>query len=158
MRIRKHEPVKDVLKEDDIMLAAKIADALAHPARIRMLRHILAENLARRPVTNKDLVLVFDYAQATVSQHISKLLIGGLLDMRKKGTSSCYYARIGRLSVFSDTLKKIETPNEINEINETPSTEFYGPQGATVELDDELNPEYTDEPEIDPNDETPSFL
>ena len=158
MRIRKHGPLDKVLNEDDIMTTAKIADALAHPVRIRMLRYILTENLARRPVTNKDLVIAFDYAQATVSQHISKLLTGGLLDARKKGTSSCYYARIGRLSVFADTLKKIETSGDGNRIDEIPQTGLYDSQGATVELDDELYTDYSDEPEMDSSGETPSFL
>ena len=158
MRIRKLGPVDETLNEDDIMLAAKIADALAHPARIRMLRYILTENLARRPVTNKDLVLAFDYAQATVSQHISKLILGGLLDVRKKGTSSCYFARIGRLSIFADTLKKIETPGEGGGISELLRTNFYNTENASIELDDELVTEYSDEPEIVTNEDTPSFL
>ena len=138
MRIRKPGPVDDKLSDDDIMIAAKIADALAHPARIRMLRYILKENIARRSVTNKDLVLVFDYAQATVSQHISKLLVGGLLDVKKKGTSSLYFARIGRLSMFADMLKKIEKPGEGSETSGLQRAEFYNPGGA-VELDDDLN-------------------
>ena len=137
------------------MVAAKTADALAHPLRIRVLRYILAENLARRPVTNKDLVQSFDYAQATISQHVSKLLMSGLLEVRKKGTSSYYYADIGKLSVFADTLKKIETPNYQPE---SLRTEVYDTLNVTVELDDELSQDYSDEPEIDTDKDTPSFL
>ena len=109
MRIRKEAPVDLLFDDEDIVVAAKISDALAHPVRIRMLRFILKENLARRTVTNKDLVFAFDYAQATISQHLSKLVIGGLIDVRKKGTSSCYFARVGRLSYFAETLKKLES-------------------------------------------------
>ena len=119
MRIRKHGFVDESLKDDEILTAARAADALAHPARIRMLRFILTENLARRTVTNKDLVREFDYAQATISQHVSKLLVGDLIEMKKKGTSSCYFAKIGRVSLFVDTLKKIETPGSA--ANEMPN-------------------------------------
>lgn len=118
MRIRKQGPVDDVLKEEDFLTAAKVADALAHPVRIRMLRFILAENLARRTVSNKDLVREFDYAQATISQHMSKLITGGLIEVKKKGTSSYYFAKVGKLSVFAETLKKIEGPANTNEMPE----------------------------------------
>ena len=116
MRIRKQGPIDEGLREDEVLAAAMAADALAHPVRIQMLRFILRENLARRTVANKDLVREFDYAQATISQHISKLVIGDLIEVQKKGTSSCYYAKIGKLTVFSETLKKIETPGPVNDI------------------------------------------
>ena len=116
MRIRKHGPADEAINNEEIMTVAKISDALAHPARIRMLRFILAENLSRRIVTNKDLVNVFDYAQATISQHLSKLMQGGLLDVKKRGTSSCYYVRVGRLSAFTAILKKIDPGNDGGEM------------------------------------------
>ena len=118
MRIRKQEPAnKDkTLSNEEILAAAKMADALAHPARIRMLKYILAENIARRSVTNKDLVKVFDYAQATISQHLSKLIIGGLLEVRKRRTSSYYYVLIGKLSTFTEILKRIDPANEGDEL------------------------------------------
>ena len=141
MRIRKQGPFDEVIKDEDILAAAKIADALAHPARIRMLRYILTENIARRTVTNKDLVNTFSYAQATISQHVSKLLIGGLLDVRKRGTSSCYFARIGMLTLFTEILKKLEAPGEAGEMPDLRSN-VYNTEDVVVELDDELNPEY----------------
>ena len=116
LRIRKKGPADAALSKEDIKTAATISDALAHPARIEMLRYILGENLERRTVTNKDLVKVFDYAQATISQHLSKLIIGGLLDVKKKGTSSCYFVHIGRISAFVDILKKIDSSREEGEV------------------------------------------
>ena len=116
MRIRKQGPIDEGLRDEEVLAAAMAADALAHPVRIQMLRFILKENLARRTVANKDLVREFDYAQATISQHISKLVIGDLIEVQKKGTSSCYYAKIGKLTVFSETLKKIETPEPANDM------------------------------------------
>ena len=116
MRIRKQGPADAALNNNEIMTVAKVSDALAHPARVRMLRFILTENLARRTVTNKDLVKTFEYAQATISQHLSKLMLGGLLDMKKRGTSSCYYVRVGRLSAFTAILKKIDPGNDAGEM------------------------------------------
>ena len=109
MRIRKKEPVDTGLNNEEILFAARVSDALAHPARIRMLRYIMAENFARRLVTNKDLVTVFDYAQATVSQHLARLAKGGLIESQKRGTSCCYFACVGRLTTFTETLKKIDS-------------------------------------------------
>jgi len=127
-------PVDAVLNDEEVMSAAKISDALAHPVRIRMLRYILKENLARRTVTNKDLVNVFNYAQATISQHISKLMIGGLLEMQKKGTSSCYYARVGKLLAYTEIIKKIDRQEVDSEMPEFLRTQFFEPETATSNL------------------------
>jgi ArsR family transcriptional regulator len=109
MRIRKNLADNTTLTDDEVFAAAKVADALAHPARIRMLQFILAENIARRKVTNKDVVAAFEYSQATVSQHLSKLVIGGVLETRKQGTSTCYYAHPGTLVSYSKTVLKISS-------------------------------------------------
>jgi|GEM_PF-138532 len=164
MRIRKHWPDDVVLKDEDIINTAKIADALAHPVRIRMLRYILTENIARREVTNKDLVATFDYAQATISQHVSKLLIGGLIEMKKKRTSSCYYARIGKLTQFIETLKKIDSQSESNEMPDFLRIGFYDAGEAILKLDeldelgDELIPAYFDEAPDGNFEDSMSFL
>jgi len=145
MRIRKKRLVDDFLNDEEILATARIADALTHPVRIMMLRYILMENLARHTVTNKDLVAVFGYAQATISQHLEKLKIGGLLDVQKKGTSSCYYARVGKLSTFIETLKKIEPLEEDSGMPGFLRTDFLGSENLGVELDEELQPDYYDD-------------
>ena len=53
MRLRKE---LDEMQEKDILLMAKISDALAHPARIKIFRYIMAQNKKRDRVCNKDLV------------------------------------------------------------------------------------------------------
>ena len=141
MRIRKHDSADTALRDEDILAAAKVSDALAHPVRIRMLRYILTENLARRPVTNKDIVNEFDYAQATVSQHLSKLLLGGLLEVQKRGTSSCYFARVGRLSNYTDTLKRIESNGVGADMPDFLRSDFYAPGNAGSDSREELYPE-----------------
>jgi len=158
MRIRKKGPEDAVFSDEDIIAAAKISDALAHPARIRILRYILTENVSRRNVTNKDLVIAFDYAQATISQHLSKLLIGGLVDVRKKGTSSCYFARIGRLSSYTEILKKIESRGEEEEMPDFLRAELFETDDDDVELIDEMNPEFFEASMDEDFDEAPRYL
>jgi ArsR family transcriptional regulator len=102
MRIRKD--VTDTMDEEFNQIA-KTSDALAHPVRIKIFRYILRCNSERKPVRNKDLVEVFPFAQATISQHMNKLIIGGLVDRRAEGTSAYYYANIGTIGRYSQQLK-----------------------------------------------------
>jgi len=131
MRIRRNTPVDTALNDEEFLAVAKISDALAHPVRIRLLRYILTENLARRTVTNKDLVGAFSYAQATISQHVSKLIIGGLLEAQSKGTSSCYFARVGKLLAYTETIKKIDTRAAESEMPEFLRTQFFEPEDTS---------------------------
>jgi ArsR family transcriptional regulator len=104
VRIRKNE---EQLSGSDESRIAAASDALAHPARIRMYRYILKNNLQNIPVRNKDIVAEFSYSQATVSQHLNKLLIGGLIEAQSKGTSTYYYAHIGGVTEYIEALRKI---------------------------------------------------
>ena len=81
MRLRKDN---DEIMENEILLIANVSDALAHPARIKIFRYIMQSNKAMVTVCNKDLVANFDYAQATISQHIKKLVQSGLVEVKKK--------------------------------------------------------------------------
>ena len=53
MRLRK-DP--DEMLEEEILLIARVSDALAHPARIRIFKYIMQSNRAMVLVCNKDLV------------------------------------------------------------------------------------------------------
>ena len=105
MRLRK-EP--DGLQEEDILLIAKVSDALAHPARIKIYRFIMNGNKERRKVCNKDVVEAFDYSQATISQHIKKLVTSGLLEVQKYDRFSYYYANLGVLMKYLDATRKFD--------------------------------------------------
>ena len=105
MRLRKHP---DDMQEQDILLIARISDALAHPARIKMFRYIMTENKEFRKVCNKDLVEHFDYAQATVSQHIKKLVDAGLLQTQKIDRNTFYYVHLGTLNDYLTATRKFE--------------------------------------------------
>ena len=63
MRIRK---TRDTFEEKDIEMIARVSDALAHPVRLKLFRHIMQCNKTMETVCNKDLVAAFDYAQATI--------------------------------------------------------------------------------------------
>lgn len=104
MRIRKDT---DTFLENEITLIAKASDALAHPLRVELFSYIYAQNMQSKRVCNKDLVAEFGYAQATISQHMKKLLISELISAEKKNTSSYYFVNIGMLQKYLDAVKKL---------------------------------------------------
>ena len=105
MRLRK-EP--NEMQEEEVLLIAQVSDALAHPARIKIYRFIMKCNKERLPVCNKDVVAAFDYSQATISQHIKKLIDAELVQMQKNDKFSMYYANFGILMKYLDATKKFE--------------------------------------------------
>lgn len=105
MRLRKEA---DDMQEEEILLVAKVSDALAHPARIKIYRFIMKNNRERITVCNKDVVAAFDYSQATISQHIKKLVQAGLVEVKKDDKFSIYFANIGILMKYLDATKKFE--------------------------------------------------
>lgn len=105
MRLRKQS---DALAETEIELMAKVSDALAHPARIKIFRFIMRCNKERMLVCNKDVVQEFDYAQATISQHLKTLVHSGLVDAQKKEKYTYYFVNIGVLMNYLDITKKFE--------------------------------------------------
>jgi predicted transcriptional regulator len=65
---------------------AAIAKALAHPARIAILQHVLQV----QQCVNGELVKEIGLAQATVSQHLKELKQLGILQGTVEGTSMSY--------------------------------------------------------------------
>lgn len=103
MRLRKE---LDNIEDSEVLLIAKVSDALAHPARINIYRFVMQCNQQRIEVCNRDVVAEFDYSQATVSQHIKKLIDSGLIQVRKKDKFSYYYANMGSLAKYLAATKK----------------------------------------------------
>ena len=103
MRIRKEQ---DLFEEKDIEFIAQVSDALAHPVRLQLFRYIMQCNKSMETVCNKDLVANFDYAQATISQHMKKLTQSGLIEVQKKDKFSYYYANLGILMQYINVTKK----------------------------------------------------
>ena len=98
-----------ITKEEEILLVAQVSDALAHPARIKIYQFIMKCNKERTPVCNKDVVAAFDYSQATISQHIKKLIQANLIQMKKDDKCSMYYANMGILMRYLDATRKFST-------------------------------------------------
>ena len=65
---------------------ASVAKALAHPARIAILEHLLT----RQMCVCGELVDELPLAQATVSQHLKELKAVGLIKGEIEGTRVCY--------------------------------------------------------------------
>lgn len=105
MRLRKES---DDMQEEEILLVAQVSDALAHPARIKIFRFIMNCNRNRQTVCNKDVVAAFDYSQATISQHIKKLVQADLVQVKKSDKFSIYYVNIGILGKYVDAVKKFQ--------------------------------------------------
>ena len=104
MRLRKDQ---DDIIDDEVLLIANVSDALAHPARVKMFKYIMQANRAMVTVCNRDLVEHFDYAQATVSQHMKKLVDSGLVKIKKKDKFSYYYVNLGMLMQYLNATKKL---------------------------------------------------
>lgn len=94
------------MNREEILLIADVSDALAHPARIELFRFIMQANRAMVLVCNRDLVENFDYAQATISQHMKKLIQSGLVETKLQGKYTYYYANLGMLSRYLNATKK----------------------------------------------------
>ena len=75
----------DLFTENQNSLA-KLAKALAHPARIAILQHLLKMNSC----INSDLVQELGLAQATISQHLKELKNVGIIKGSIEGTKMCY--------------------------------------------------------------------
>ena len=104
MRIR-----KDIMSNEDYLLIANASEALAHPARVAIFRYIYTKNLNREKICNKDLVAAFDYSQSTISQHIAKLVHGGLIEVVPVETKNYYFVNIGNLGKYLNAVKKLNS-------------------------------------------------
>ncbi len=97
---------KDNIMEEEVELIAKVSDALAHPVRVNLFRYIMQENRAMNTVCTGDLVKEFGYAQATISQHMKKLVESELVEAKKKEKFTYYYANLGMLTMYLNATKK----------------------------------------------------
>jgi predicted transcriptional regulator len=75
----------DIFNEQQNTLAVQLK-AIAHPARIAILQHIIKANAC----ICGDLVDELGLAQATISQHLKELKNAGLIQGTIEGVSVCY--------------------------------------------------------------------
>jgi DNA-binding transcriptional ArsR family regulator len=79
---------------------AVLAKALGHPARVRIMRLLLAHDACYCG----QLVEVLDLAQATVSQHLKVLKDAGLIVGEIEGLRTCYCASRERIAELHELL------------------------------------------------------
>lgn len=98
---------KETLSLDDELLA-DCCKALGHPARIAILRHLLAED---RCICGR-IVEIMPLAQSTVSQHLKILKQAGLVKGEVEGPKTCYCVDkdvLARLGFSIETLQITES-------------------------------------------------
>ena len=84
---------------------AKIAKALAHPARIAILEHLLKVN----ECICGEIVSELPLAQATVSQHLKEMKTAGIIKGTIDGNSICYCADEKTIEKLHLYFKEIST-------------------------------------------------
>lgn len=94
-------PVPDTTQAD--LEIALVAKALAHPARVRILRILLA----RATCTCGEIVDALPLAQATVSQHLKVLKEAGLIKGEIDGPRVCYCVDRERLAWVDQALSTL---------------------------------------------------
>ncbi len=102
MRIRKRV---SNLPSEDVRLITLVSDALAHPVRLELFKFILQKNKAMELICTGDLVNNFDYAQATISQHMNKLTVSGVVEARSVERRTYYFANATVLSKYFEAVK-----------------------------------------------------
>ena len=105
MRIRT-DITNDYITEQDYEIA-KIANALAHPFRVALVRYLNEKNKGKgvdNLTCNKDLVKMFDYSQSTISQHVKILKDCGLFITEVKDKFTFYQLNKKRLIAFKKSL------------------------------------------------------
>ncbi|MEO8795633.1 MAG: metalloregulator ArsR/SmtB family transcription factor [Daejeonella sp.] len=98
MAINKKE---EFTSEDQLL--AEFAKALAHPARIAILK-VLAE---KKTCICGEIVEILPLAQSTVSQHLKELKNAGLIKGSISGPSSCYCLNQEAFNNFENAITNI---------------------------------------------------
>jgi len=105
MRIRA-KISSDLINEEDYEIA-KVANALAHPLRVALVRYLSTKNNGEgvdNVTCNRDLVDMFDYSQSTISQHVKILKEAGLFITESKDKFTLYYLNSDLLNRFAKSL------------------------------------------------------
>lgn len=105
MRIRT-EISGNYIDEEDYEIA-KVANALAHPLRVALVRYLSTKNNGKgvdNVTCNRDLVAMFDYSQSTISQHVKILKEAGLFITESKDKFTHYYLNSDVLHRFAKSV------------------------------------------------------
>lgn len=105
-------PTDPAYIDDEVAVVAK---ALAHPARVQILRILLA----RSTCTCGEIVEALPLAQATVSQHLKVLKEAGLIRGEVDGARVCYCADPHRLHRFNNMLDALDQARALSKMEVT---------------------------------------
>lgn len=94
---------KTDLFNDDQNVLANYAKALAHPARIAIIQHLLKA----KDCVNGDLVQEIGLAQATISQHLRELKDIGIIQGSIEGSRVSYCINSNRWSDFTHAFSQM---------------------------------------------------
>lgn len=86
----------------DQALLARQLSALAHPARLTIIRYLACADHH----SCKDVVAELPLAQSTVSQHLKVLAEAGLVHLKQKPPRSCYSLDRAALHALGQTLER----------------------------------------------------
>lgn len=98
-----YEPPVQIKQNENILnedVLACLFKALGHPARIKILRHLLKEN---RCICGR-IVEILPLAQSTVSQHLKIMKESGLVEGEVEGPKTCYCVDRKKLTLISEAL------------------------------------------------------
>jgi ArsR family transcriptional regulator len=93
---------------------ASLAKALGHPARVRILRILLA----RETCVCGEIVAELPLAQATVSQHLKVLRENGLVQGEIDGPRVCYCVDRARLTVLAGLIGQLADESRDHPVQE----------------------------------------
>ncbi len=96
-------PPNPELETEDVERFAAICKALAHPARLRILRHLKRID---RCVCG-EIVTVLPLAQSTVSQHLKILKAAGLVRGSVEGPCTCYCLDVEVMAWFKQMADRL---------------------------------------------------
>jgi len=89
----------------DINDLANLCKALGHPARIQILKHLLAE---KQCICGR-IVEILPLAQSTVSQHLKILKESGLVQGAVEGPKTCYCVDKTKLASIASAMSTLFT-------------------------------------------------
>ena len=101
----------EVFENESVGLAA-FAKALAHPARIRILRYLAG----RGEVPCMEIVAAVPLSQPACSRHINELRKAGLLKSRNRGSNVFFHIDESALDRFCVSMNKTLHPNSQSDV------------------------------------------
>ena len=104
--------MKTILLQDTDQRLVQLFRALAHPARLRIVRLLMQKQVCICGEVVEELPL----AQSTVSQHLKILKNAGLIFGQVEGPSICYCLAPGALASLHEAVKKLATDADTGEV------------------------------------------